>query len=95
MVAGADKFLEMNSNGNSRVTVTVSNEVFTDSRVMVNPSVGVDKEMLKTYNHPLVENGGYYNVIDNNFEMWLCPTLLYVFESEEYPDAIYFKFINN
>jgi hypothetical protein len=95
MVAGADKFLEMNSNGNSRVTVTVSNQAFTDSRLLVNTSVGVDKEMLKNYNHPIVENGGYYKVADNNFEMWLCPTLLYVFETESYPEAIYFKFINN
>jgi hypothetical protein len=91
MVAGADTFLEMNSNGNDRVTVTVSNEPFENCRMLFNFSVGVDKEMLKAYNHPEVEHGGHYIVGDNKHIMWLCPTLLYVFESETYPSIIYFQ----
>lgn len=91
MVAGADKFLEMNSKGKSKVTVTISNDQFEGNRVMVNTSEGVDEQMLKDYNHPIVKSGGYYKVVDNAFEMWLCPTLLYVFETNEYPPFIFFK----
>ncbi len=91
MVAGADKFLEMNSKGKSKVTVTVANRPFDDSRQMINTSIGVDVQMLEEYNHPIVKNGGYYKVVDNAFEMWLCPTLLYVFEDNDYPPFIFFK----
>ena len=91
MVAGADTFLEMSSNGKPRVTVTISNKPFDGGREMINTSVGVDLQMLKDYNHPIVTHGGYYRIVDNNFDMWLCPTLLYVFEDINYPPFIFFK----
>ena len=91
MVAGADTFLEMNSDGKSRVTVTISNKPFDGGREMINTSVGVDLQMLKDYNHPIVTHGGYYRIVDNNHDMWLCPTLLYVFEDINYPPFIFFK----
>lgn len=94
MVAGADTFLEMSSNGKSRVTVTISNKPFDGGREMVNTSVGVDLQMLKDYNHPIVTHGGYYRIVDNDFDMWLCPTLLYVFENINYPPYIFFKIHN-
>lgn len=90
MVAGADEFLELSSNGSTCVTATVSNRPFENSRQLVNTSVGVDPEMLAQYNHPVVEDGGYYRLSENGFVMWLCPTLLYVFESRVYPSEIYF-----
>jgi hypothetical protein len=91
MVAGADEFLELSSNGNTSVTATVSNRPFENSRQLVNTSVGVDLEMLAQYNHPEVEHGGYYRLSENGFVMWLCPTLLYVFESRTYPSEIHFR----
>jgi hypothetical protein len=93
MVAGADTFLEKYSNGKSRLTVTVSNDRFADdNRILANYSVGVNKEMLKEYNHPEVEHGGYYVTLDEEKHlMWLCPTLLYVFETNQYPPTIYFQ----
>lgn len=91
MVAGADTFLEMNSDGKSRVTVTISNKPFDGGREMINTSVGVDLQMLKDYNHPIVTHGGYYKIVDENYDVWLCPTLLYVFESKDYPAYIFFK----
>ena len=94
MVAGADTFLEMNSDGKSRVTVTISNKPFDGGREMINTSVGVDLQMLKDYNHPIVTHGGYYRIVDNDFDMWLCPTLLYVFEDINYPPFIFFKIHN-
>lgn len=92
MVAGADTFLEMNSNGNERVTVTVSDQPFPNSMQLINTSVGVDLDMLNIYNHPIVSHGGYYRVAESDFIMWLCPTLLYVFENDQYPADIYFRF---
>jgi hypothetical protein len=91
MVAGADTFLEINSNNEPRVTVTVSDEPFENSRHLTNYSVGVDKEMLIAYNHPEVEHGGDYILEDDGHKMWLCPTLLYVFETYTYPSDIYIQ----
>ena len=91
MVTGAEKFLEMNSNGESKITVTISNKPFDNAREMINTSVGVDLQILKDYNHPIVTHGGYYQIVDNNYDMWLCPTLLYVFENDNYPPFIFFK----
>jgi hypothetical protein len=91
MVAGADKFLEMSSDDKPKVTVTISNKPFEGAREMINTSVGVDLQMLKDYNHPIVTHGGYYRIVDNNYDMWLCPTLLYVFENDKYPPFIFFK----
>jgi len=90
MVAGADTFLEKYSYGNDRVTVTVSNSEFENCKNLVNCGIGYDAETLIRYNHPPVNSGGYYLCVEDDHMMWLCPTLLYVFETDEYPTHIYF-----
>jgi len=93
MVAGADTYLEKNSKGKLTVTVEISDEPFENCIILFNFGIGADKKMLEKYNHPMVEHGGYYVESETKHIMWLCPTLLYVFETESYPPVIYFKFL--
>jgi len=90
MVAGADTFLDEVCGNKNRVVVEISDEPFDMCAVMHLEEVSVDKDMLEKYNHPVVEYGGNYIIEELNHRMWLCPTTLFVFETQTYPKTIYF-----
>lgn len=96
MVAGADTFLDILSNGGSAVDIEIETESFNGYDAhLVKESIGMDKELLESIGHPVVEYGAYYDVIEYknspyNHKLWLCPVTEYVFDGL-YPDDIYIK----
>lgn len=99
MVAGADTFLDILSNGSPAVKIEIETEPFTGYDAHLEKEfIGLDKELLESLGHPAVEYGGYYNVTEFNnnpysHKLWLCPVTEFVFDGF-YPKDIYIKKIN-
>jgi len=94
MVAGADTFLDRVSGNGHRVQV----EINTDSLAPFDYQLqkvrdGLDKELLAEIGHAPVDYGAYYNVLQINHELWLCPVTEYVFGGG-YPEEIYIKVLD-
>ena len=82
MVAGADTFLDMLSDGENEVTLSLSTE----------PIEGYEQLIRQKLNYMGAYGADYkilsYKGIEFNHDVWLCPVTLYVFG--EYPEIIYF-----
>ncbi|MBU3676567.1 MAG: hypothetical protein FGM54_05210 [Chitinophagaceae bacterium] len=91
MVAGADTFLDFVCRGKNRVVVDIDLNDFKGCQFMLEKKrIGMDKAYLDSIGHPEVEYGAYYNVKENNHQLWLCPVTEYVFGGE-YPNEIYIR----
>jgi len=87
MVAGADLFLEILSDGEQTVNVTLSTVPFEGADVLE------FKELGKIESWELGEGAWYkmvsYMGIDYELTMWLCDVAKFVFN--EFPNKIYFQ----
>ena len=87
MVMGADTFLDILSQGDDVVYVTMSTEYFEDSNVLQFTELG------KLEGPELGDGAWYflneYREIDYSLKIWLCHVTTFVFG--EYPNRIYFK----
>lgn len=93
MVAGADTLLDVLANENESVTMIVSDEPFDNCEQIQLIEEGFDENVLIEHGHRIV-SGGYYFHWQRNHMLWLCPTLLHVFETSKYPKNIYFLLID-
>lgn len=87
MVCGADRLLDILSDGQDEITIHMSETPFKGAEKLEKTGLGADIDALKTYNHP-IQFGAYYNATARNHELWLCPVTVYVFGGS-YPDTIY------
>jgi hypothetical protein len=88
MVAGADTFLDKLSNNGNEVKVRIETEPYDEQQYALSRlGFGLDKELLDSVNHPVVEYGAYYRASDGHV-LWLCPVTEYVFGGS-YPTDIY------
>lgn len=78
MVAGADDFLELISEGSNEVRLQISEKKVKDFY-----------ELKRVDEIPTV-SGRYYYDDQNESLMWLCPVTLWIFEGV-YPEVIYYK----
>lgn len=87
MVAGADTFLDLLSQGESETYVILSPEPFSDCEELLYQKIG------RLEGWELGEGAWYflnsYKGIDYNISMWLCDVTKFVFG--EFPNKIYFK----
>jgi hypothetical protein len=100
MVDGSDTFLDFLSNNSGKATIKLSTQQFEGTDAVLNKiRIGMNKGLLDTIGHALVNYGAYYHVdsfkgATLNHQLWLCPVTEYVFEGG-YPENIYIKLINN
>lgn len=85
MVAGADHFLDILSQGEDGVHVTLSEEPFSNADALT---------LLHLGSTPGLGSGAVYalnsyNNISYDFPMWLCDVTKFVFG--KFPDMIYFR----
>lgn len=87
MVMGADTFLDILSQGEDTVHVTMSTEYFERSNVLQFTELG------RLEGPELGEGGWYflsdYQEINYSLKIWLCHVTTFVFG--EYPNRIYFR----
>jgi hypothetical protein len=87
MVMGADMFLDILSQGEDEVYVTMSTEYFEGSDVLQFTELG------KLEGPELGEGAWYflndYRGLNYSLSLWLCHVTTFVFN--EYPNRIYFK----
>lgn len=93
MVSGADILLDIVSEGQSIVTLEIST---------IEPDIyeilGYDELLLISDNNDDITGATYKLVEGNNynikgdFQVWLCPVTLFVFD-DEYPTNIWFKVV--
>jgi hypothetical protein len=100
MVDGSDTFLDFLSNNSGKASIKLSTEQFEGADAVLNKiRIGMNKGLLDTIGHALVNYGAYYHVdsfkgATLSHQLWLCPVTEYVFEGG-YPENIYIKLINN
>ena len=87
MVSGADTFLDILSQGESEVHITLSKTPFENANILHFQEIG-------RLEGPELGAGAWYflqdyNGIDYTLMMWLCDVTLFVFD--EFPNKIYFK----
>lgn len=92
MVCGADILLDIVSKGRDRVKL----EITTIKPVNYDDFDSYNELILISSNNDIYSGATYKLVEENNynikgdFEVWLCPVTLYVF-NDEYPTSIWFK----
>lgn len=87
MVSGADTFLDILSQGDSEVHVTMSKEPFDRCETLHFQELGrLEGPEMGTGAWYFLQN---YNGIDYTLKMWLCDVTVFVFG--EFPNKIYFK----
>jgi hypothetical protein len=92
MVAGADILLDIVSKGQDRVKL----EIITIKPVNYDDFDSYDELLLISDNNDDISGATYKLVEENNynikgdFQVWLCPVTLFVF-NDEYPTKIWFK----
>ena len=100
MVDGSDTFLDFLSANSGKATIKLSTVQFEGADAVLNKiRIGMNKGLLDTIGHALVNYGAYYHVdsfkgATLNHQLWLCPVTEYVFEGG-YPENIFIKLINN
>ena len=100
MVDGSDTFLDYLSKNSGKATIKLSTDQFEGADAVLNKiRIGMNKGLLDTIGHALVNYGAYYQVDSFkgealNHQLWLCPVTEYVFEGG-YPENIFIKLINN
>ncbi len=100
MVDGSDTFLDYLSNNSAKATLKLSTDQFEGADATLNKiRIGINKGLLDSIGHALVDYGAYYHVDSFkgealNHQLWLCPVTEYVFEGG-YPENIFIKLINN
>lgn len=87
MVSGSDTFLDILSQGDDEVFVTLSKQPFNGCETLHFKEIG-------RLEGPELGEGAWYTLkaykdIEYNLRMWLCDVTLFVFE--EFPNKIYFK----
>ena len=85
MVLGADSLLEVLSEGNNEIHLSISEEYFNGASKLDFNRLGED-----------YESGAFYNLksyrnIEFDFEIWICDVTLTVFN--KFPESIYFNVI--
>lgn len=85
MVLGADSLLEVLSEGNNEIHLSISEECFDGASKLDFNRFGED-----------YESGAFYNLrsyrnIEFDFEIWLCDVTLSIFD--RFPESIYFNVI--
>jgi hypothetical protein len=93
MVDGADTFLDLLAEGDTRITLKISSKPFQGWQTkMQKIKVGHNSTLLQLLGHAPVDYGAYYKVTQMKGEaydhqLWLCPVTEYVFGN--YPQEIY------
>ena len=87
MVSGADTFLNLLSDGENEIFITLSNQQFNKSNTLV------FRELGRLEGFEMGEGAWYsleeYSGIDYNLAMWLCDVTKFIFG--EFPEIIYFS----
>jgi hypothetical protein len=97
MVDGADTFLDLLCEGQSRVTLHISIKPFIGWQTKLQKiGLGLNSQLLNSIGHAPVEYGAYYQVTElqrkpYNHQLWLCPVTEYIFG--EYPEQIFLSVI--
>jgi hypothetical protein len=87
MVSGADTFLDILSQGENEVHVTMSKEPFDGCEILHFQELGrLEGSEMGTGAWYFLQN---YSGIDYTLKMWLCDVTIFVFG--EFPNKIYFK----
>lgn len=91
MVAGADTLLDKLAGNKTTIKIEFDEKPFKGyALTLVNIGFGMDEQYLESVGHPKVEYGGYYNAVELNHDLWLCPVCQYLFNGK-YPARIYVK----
>lgn len=89
MIAGADTFLDLISNGSKEVKMKISQKDFQSAKQLHLIELG-------RIEGPECGTGAWYHLnqydgleVDDNFKIWLCPVTKWIFDN--YPYTIYFS----